>query len=509
MLTLVYSGSIASKIRTYCLGLNREQIPGRRTNPLTTRHPNPLRTAEAEVQAHSTALRKELGLFDLIMAQVLLVIVLDFFGTAAKAGSSHVAFWLVAFILFFIPLAMVVAHLNRLMPLEGGLYEWARLAFGDQVGFLVAWNLWLFVMLYVTVIGLVTTTFVAYALGPTAAWIASSRWLILTVSCTLILGMMFLTALGLRVGKWLGNAGSIATLITLAVLIVTPLLNLWRGTLAEYRSLSLVMPPLTVFSLSVFTKMMFGALSGFEYVAIFAGECRNPARNLTRSILITAPFIALIYIFATSSILAFVSPEAVDVVAPIPQALRLGWRAFGFSGFLVPLAIVLLFLNYPTSFSVYFSASARLPMVAGWDHLLPEWFTRLHVKYKTPVNSILLLGGVTLTGSVVALIGVGPQEAYELLLTWAFTFYAIAYLALFAIAFLSPKERGLRPRLWLRAAAVSGFLMTLLYVVLSIFPIVDVESSRGYSLKIVTVVVGANLLGWAIYRAGRRKQGRS
>jgi MFS-type transporter involved in bile tolerance (Atg22 family) len=61
----------------------------------------------------------------------------------------------------------------------------------------------------------------------------------------------------------------------------------------------------------------------------------------------------------------------------------------------------------------------------------------------------------------------------------------------------------------LRAAAVSGFLMTLLYVVLSIFPIVDVESSRGYSLKIVTVVVGANLLGWAIYRAGRRKQGRS
>ena len=232
-------------------------------------------------------------------------------------------------------------------------------------------------------------------------------------------------------------------------------------------------------------------------------------RNLTRSVLITAPFIALIYIFATSSILAFVSPEAVDVVAPIPQALRLGSRALGFSGFLVPLAIVLLFLNYPTSFSVYFSASARLPMVAGWDHLLPEWFTRLHVKYKTPVNSILLLGGVTLTGSVVALIGVGPQEAYELLLTWAFTFYAIAYLALFAIAFLSPKERGLRPRLWLRAAAVSGFLMTLLYVVLSIFPIVDVESSRGYSLKIVTVVVGANLLGWAIYRAGRRKQGRS
>ncbi len=442
------------------------------------------------------------------MAQILLVIVLDFFGTAVKAGSAHVVFWLVAFVLFFIPLAMVVAHLNRLMPLEGGLYEWARVAFGDQIGFLVAWNLWLFVVLYVAVIGLVTTTFVAYALGPAAAWMASSRGLILAVSFALIAGMMFLTALGLRVGKWLGNAGSIATLITLAVLIATPLLNRWRGTLAEYHPLRLVMPPLTVFSLSVFTKMMFGALSGFEYVAIFAGECHSPARNLTRSVLITAPFIALIYIFATSSILAFVSPEAVDVVGPIPQALRLGSQAFGVFSFIVPLVIVLLFVNYPTSFSVYFSASARLPMVAGWDHLLPEWFTHLHARYKTPINSILFLGGVTLAGSAVALIGVGPQEAYEILLTWSFTFYAVAYLALFAIPFLSPKERGLRPGLWLRGAAVSGFLMTLLYVVLSIFPIIGVESSWKYSLKIAAVVLGANVLGWTLYRAGSRRQNR-
>ncbi len=475
---------------------------------MTAENSTPLRAAEAEVRAHSVDLRKELGLFDLVMAQVLLVMVLDFFGTAAKAGSAHVVFWLVAFVLFFIPLAMVVAHLNRLMPLEGGLYEWARLAFGDQIGFLVAWNLWLFVMLYVAVIGLVTTTFVAYALGPAAAWISSSRALILTVSFVLILAMMLLAAFGLRVGKWLGNVGSIATLITLVVLIAVPLLNLWRGTLSEYHPLRLVMPPLTLFSLSVFTKMMFGALSGFEYVAIFAGECRSPARNLARSVFITAPFIALLYIFATSSILAFVTPEAVDVVGPIPQALRLGSRAFGFAGFIVPFVIVLLFVNYPTSFSVYFSASARLPMVAGWDHLLPDWFTRLHSNYKTPVNSILFLGVVTLAGSAAALIGVGPQEAYELLLTWGFTFYAIAYLALFAIPFLSPKDRGLRPRWWLRLAAVSGFLMTLIYVVLSIFPVIDVESSWGYSLKIATVVLGANILGWMIYRAGRRKERR-
>src|ERR1700686_1069144 len=162
-----------------------------------------LQSVEAAVQPHSAVLRRELGLLALVLAQILLVVVPDFFGTAVKAGPAHVVLWLSAILLFFIPLALIVAHLNRLMPLEGGLYEWARLAFGDGIGFLVAWNLWLYVMLYVAVIGLVTTTFVAYALGPAAAWIASSRWLILAVSFVLILAMMFLTALGLRVGKWL------------------------------------------------------------------------------------------------------------------------------------------------------------------------------------------------------------------------------------------------------------------------------------------------------------------
>jgi len=101
---------------------------------------------------------------------------------------------------------------------------------------------------------------------------------------------------------------------------------------------------------------------------------------------------------------------------------------------------------------------------------------------------------------------VGPQEAYELLLTWGFTFYGIAYLALFAIPVLSPKSRGLRPSPWLRIASASGFLMTLLYVVLSIFPIIDVQSSGRYSVKIAGVVLGANFVGWMIYRAGRQKR---
>jgi glutamate:GABA antiporter len=462
-----------------------------------------LKPAEA-VQAHSAALRKELGLFDLVLAQLLIIIVADYMGTAVKAGSSHVVYWLCAIAFFFVPQALVVIHMSRLLPVEGGLYEWARIAFNDQIGFLVAWNLWLYVILYVGLGGLLTVSFASYVI-PGAAGIASSKSMIVLASFAVIATTMCIAGLGLGIGKWINNVGSALFLITIAVLIALPFLNRWHGTLGEYHPLRLVTPPLTLFGLSVFSKMTFGALTGFEYVAVFAGECRDPQRHLPRSVMLTGPIIALIYILATGAILAFVPPSAEDVVAPIPQALSRGLEAFGLTHIALPPAVVFLLIYYLATFCVFFSVSTRLPMVAGWDHLLPEWFSRLHPRYKTPINSVLFLGAATLIVALTALIGVGQQESYELLLTWSFTFYGIAYLALFAIPVFSPKTRGLRPPLWVRLAAVSGLLVTLLFVVLSIFPVIDVDSSWHYSLKIAGVVLGANLLGWIIYRAGQRK----
>jgi amino acid transporter len=470
---------------------------------LTIRNPS-LQAAEAEAQAHGTALRRELGIGDLILAQILIVIVPEFFGTAVKAGSSHVVLWLLAILLFFIPHAVVVAHLNRLMPLEGGLYEWARLAFSDRIGFLVAWNMWLNTTAQVSQIALVTTTYISYAF-PRLEWITSDRRVLVAVSIVLIAMMMLVARLGLSVGKWVSNAGGVITVLVITLVIALPFFYVWRGRMASYHPLPLLLPPLTLFSLSVFSKMTFGALTGFEYVAVFAGESRDPGRNLARSILFTAPLIALLYILGTSGILAFVSPDAVDVIGPIPQALNRGLGIFGLAGPLVAIVVLLLLMNYLCSYTIYFSANTRLPMVAGWDHLLPAWFTRLHPKYRTPTNSTLFMGGVALAASIAVLIGAGSQESFVLLQIWAWTFYGFAYLAKFAIPIFSAKEKGLRPGLWLRIAAASGFLMTLLFVSLSVLPVIPVASASTYAMKIALVVLGANLVGWIIYRVGQQK----
>ena len=317
---------------------------------------------------------------------------------------------------------------------------------------------------------------------------------------------MLVAALGLNLGKWINNLATMAFLVTIAFLIVSPFVHLWRGTLAEYHPLALAMPSLTVFSVSVFSKMTFGALTGFEFVAALAGECRNPRRDLPRSVLFTAPIIALIYILATAAIQAFVPLSAEDVVAPVPQALSRAAHGFPFAGTLVSIAIGVLFLYYLATFCIFFGVCTRLPMVAGWDHLVPPWFSRLHPRYRTPVNSILFLGIAALLVGLGASVGVSPQEAFQLLLTCSFTFYAIAYVALFAIPLFSPKQRGLRPGLWLRLAAGSGLLTTLLFIVLSMVPIINLQDASRYSMKIIGVIAGANLIAVMVYRAGKQKR---
>jgi amino acid transporter len=451
-------------------------------------------------EGKSRSLRKELGFADLVLASILLVVIPDFFGTAVKAGPAHVPLWMLAIALFFIPQALVVAHLNERLPLEGGLYEWARHAFGDAAGFLTAWNLWLYAVVYVASIGLVTCTYVAYAFGLDADTVAANRWLVLSASLVIIGALMLLAHLGLQVGKWVTNVGSALTVLVILFLAALPFYALQRGSLAAYHPLRWSAPPLTLFSFSVFSKMTFGALCGFEYAAIFAGESRNPRGHLKRAILFAAPLIALLYIFGTSAILAFVPPDKVDVIGPIPQALQVALAGSRVAHIAVPFAILCLLTNYLSSFSLCFTANTRLPMCAGWDHLLPAWFTRLHKRFRTPVNSILFLGAIIFVVSAVVLIGVGDQEAFEMLQIWGFTFYGVAYLALFAIPVFAKKNRSVRGPVWLRAMAISGLGMTLLFVALSVFPIIPVVSQAAYTRKTIGVLVLANLGGLLLYR---------
>src|SRR5215210_9180673 len=90
-----------------------------------------LRHEEERVEARSAVFKKELGLTDLALTQILFIVGLPWVGTAGKLGPSHIIFWLLAILLFYLPSAAVVIHLNRLMPIEGGVYQCAKLGFNE------------------------------------------------------------------------------------------------------------------------------------------------------------------------------------------------------------------------------------------------------------------------------------------------------------------------------------------------------------------------------------------
>jgi amino acid transporter len=200
-----------------------------------------------------------------------------------------------------------------------------------------------------------------------------------------------------------------------------------------------------------------------------------------------------------------VPQDKIDLIAPIPQILSVGFGSLGSAVAIGTLTILALLSIRIAQASVMFGGNTRLPMVAGWDNLLPPWFTKLHAKYRTPVNSILFVGAVTLFMGIVGLIGVGKQEAFQILWNASGVFYALTYLVMFAIPLIGLRNADVRPPMWLRIAALSGFLMTLLFVILSLVPIIEVGDRISFALKIGGLIVITNLIGGLIYYLARRR----
>ncbi len=472
-------------------------------------HSNPsseFSKAEERIENRSAVFKKELGLRDLILTQILYIVGLGWVGTAAKLGPSHAVFWVLAVILFYLPTALVVIYLNRMMPLEGGLYQWAKLGLNDFIAFMAAWNLWLYVIVLNSEIGLQLATNLSYAIGPGAAWMAGSKGFIVFASLIVVGLMVAVSVLGLGVGKWVHNIGGIIMLLTFLLLILVALLRPGRANYNDHHPFSMAWPTISLFSLNILGKMGFGALGGFEYVAIFAGESRSPARTITRSVVIAAPIIALMFILGSGAVLHFVEPEKVDLLGPIPQVLTIGFGAFGFISRLISIIILAIFAVRLAQVSVTFAGNSRLPMVAGWDNLLPAWFTKLHGKYKTPVNSIVFVGVATFGFGLLGIIGVGQQEAYQLLQNASGVFYALTYLVMFLVPLVGLRGIQPRPPRWLLLAAIFGFGMTLLYIVVAVFPIVEVENKLAFTFKVIAVTIAANIIGMAIYLLARRRR---
>jgi hypothetical protein len=161
-------------------------------------------------------------------------------------------------------------------------------------------------------------------------------------NAVVLTALAVVTVRGFTVGKWLHKAGGALMLTTFAMLMLLPWLNLAHRSLREFHPLQTAVPVMSLMTLNIAAKMGFGALGGFEYVAIHAGECRNPERTIARSVALAAPIIAVMFILGTSSVLALVPIDRIDLIAPIPQVLSEGFGALGSAAAVAPITIAVL-----------------------------------------------------------------------------------------------------------------------------------------------------------------------
>src|SRR2546429_1647156 len=342
-------------------------------------------------------------------------------------------------------------------------------------------------------------------MGPRADWMHENKWMATLVCVLLMTSLVAASKRVLALGKWVQNFGGAMLILPVATLILMPLITASHGSLANYHPFSLSLPEINSHNVNVCSKLAVGALSGFEYIAILAGECRAPAKNISRSVWISAPIIALMFILGTASVLAFVTPDKVDLIAPIPQVLGLGFGSFGWVSMLISITIFGVAARQIALMSIYFAGNTRLPMVAGWDNLLPVWFAKLHKRYRTPVNSILFVGATTLVFSLAPLIGVKEAEAFQFQDNAASILYALIYMVLFAIPIIAMKRFGSHAPWWLKIAATLGFIASVTGAFYTVFPIIEVQSRFLFAAKIIVVVIVANVIGAAIYLLDKKR----
>ena len=456
--------------------------------------PAPDRPEIARTREQSAALPRELRLTDLVLLQVLLIVGLPWIGYAAKLGGAHVGLWFLAIALFYFPLAATVIFLSRRLPLEGGIYQWAKLGISPFAGFQTAWNYSFFLILIYAASGSVVANSLSYIFGPRAAWMSGSKPLILASSVVFFALVYVVNVRGLHLARWVTDAGG-ALVLGLYLLIAGLLFHrLWSGQPMAQAPFALALPAVSMVTVNLFSKIAFNALSGFEQVAIFAGECRTPARNIARSVWIAGPGIAVLYIVGTGALLAYTPRQRIDLIAPIAQLLGASLASSSLVAALSSAAILALLFAYFTQAVACVAQVSRLPMVAGWDGLLPAWFSQLHPRFRTPVRSLALTVAACVVLGAASLLQVGEQEANQILVGAGMACCGMYYLTMFAVVW---RERA---PWWLRLAVVAAGGVTALAVALDVVPVVDVARPVLFGIKVGGAVALINAAGVYVYR---------
>ena len=405
----------------------------------------------------SKGIPRTLTLLDVVLMTVVSVVSLRWIARGALAGAPAIALWLAAAVLFFVPLAIATSKLARRYPEQGGLYVWTRQAFGPSHAFLCGWCLWVNNLFYFPSLLLFGAANAIAPLGPGYAWLADDRAYSTAFVLIGLWAAVAVNIVGLRLGRWIQNVGSLGVWVPAALIIGAGAFALARwGSATSFAPAALVPRGDTLAVIALWSAMCF-AFSGMEITSLVGREVKDAERAIPRGVLIGGALVALIYLAGTVAVLVAVPADALRERSGLSDAVGLvtGRAGLGAFGGLTGVMLAVAALAGTVS---WMAGAARVPFAAGGDRLLPHAFSRLHARWQTPVVALVAQGAIsTLIFLVSAFLSVtgertSVQDAYDVLVNLTILIYFVPYLYLFAAL---PALTG-----GSRAAASAGFLAT-------------------------------------------------
>lgn len=460
-------------------------------------------------------LRKTMGFWDVLLFNIATVLGPRWIAAAGHNGTSSISLWLIAALFFFVPGAFVINELSSRFPDEGGLYVWAKEAFGDFHGFVAGWTYWIYTVFYFPGLLLASASMSAYVFGAKGMALSQDRSFLLWVSLALLFVGVILNIIGLNIGKWLQNAGGVATYAPLLMLGGIAVLVYFNQGSATHFTWANMRPTWNWDTVNFWSQIAF-AFTGLELVSAMSEEVRDPRRTLPRAVFAAGAMIAIAYILGTFAVLSLAPAADIDPQSGVFHAITVGSVVLKL-GFLGILAAMLVSVGNAGGVGSTVAGIARVPFVVGIDRYLPAFFGKIHPRWKTPYVSILVQAG--LSGAILLLSQIRSetvQAAYQILIDAAIILYFIPFLYMFAavLKLSARKDRTANPHnvlipggklgLWL--SGVLGFVVVLIGIFVSLVPPGETLNKFSFEARLVGGTAGSILIGLILYWRGARSK---
>lgn len=277
-------------------------------------------------------------------------------------------------------LAGVFYRLAKRAPRAGGPYAYSREAFGDFVGFLVAWMYW------ISLVGGNATIAVGFASYFSSFFPALGTQPVFGALAALA-AIWVLVAVNIAGVRSAGVVQLVTTVLKLSPLVVLALVGFVHFDPRLLAPGPNAGSPWHAINLSVAATLF--AFIGVECATIPAGHVRDPEKTIPRATLLGTVIAALVYIACTVAVMGVLpGAELAKSQAPFADVGRLLWGSW--AGWLIAGAAAISCFG---ALNGWILISGQYPQAVAQDGLFPGLFARESGR-GTPVPALLVAGGL-------------------------------------------------------------------------------------------------------------------